>query len=81
MPGSTASTVEPKAIISELTKRGRKFEGPAITMLSLARHLVAGARSAGGSGGDVFGRLARARGEKVAVALERGREQRPWADS
>ena len=35
MPRKTAQKVEPKAMISELTKRGRKLDGPAITMLRL----------------------------------------------
>jgi hypothetical protein len=35
VPRKTARKVEPKAMISELTKRGRKFDGPAITMLRL----------------------------------------------
>ncbi len=46
MPRNTAQKVEPKAMISELTKRGRKFDGPAITMLRLrvvsSQKLVAG---------------------------------------
>ena len=49
MPRNTAQKVEPKAMISELTKRGRKLDGPAITMLRLrvvsSQKPVAGGRA------------------------------------
>ncbi len=32
-PSNTESAVEPKAMMSEFTKRGRKLEGPTSTML------------------------------------------------
>ncbi len=47
MPRTTDRKVEPKAMISELTKRGRKFERPAITML-FARATRSQALAAGG---------------------------------
>ena len=54
MPSSTDSAVEPKAMTSELTKRGTKLDGPAITMLrerAISSHrLAAGGRVAMYSG-------------------------------
>src|SRR5437762_2855035 len=53
-PSSTESAVEPNEMITELTKRGMKFDGPATTMLraraTLSQMLVGGGSAARYSG-------------------------------
>ncbi len=61
-------------MISELTKRGTNFDGPAITMLRVRTsrsYQVCG----GGRLAMKFRRLPRARGEQIDVAFERRLEQ------
>jgi len=61
--------------MSELTKRGIFFDGPATTML---RSRDAVARPLRGPRSDEFRRLARARREEIAIAFEEGLEEDFW---
>jgi len=78
--GATASTVEPNAMISELTKRGDvvgwSCDKPCCGRVRYGRRAPAGGPSVL-MNSDVW---ARARREEIAIAFKRRLEQNFWAD-